>query len=344
MLFRHHRKMASSTKTQISIARLRSTLTGFRKLRILVVGDLMLDEFIYGRVSRISPEAPVPVVHVERELAYPGGAANVARNLAAIGIHAELSGGIGQDPAGQKLLTLLRHGKIGTSGICRSSKFPTILKTRILARQQQVVRVDREEPAHLTPKERQAVLKKALDVLPRCDAVILEDYGKGLFDQPLVDALLAAAQKKGVPTAVDPNIHNPLDWHGATLVKPNRVEAFGAIGQPDSSRPEDWMAAGEELLLRWSCRYLLLTLGEHGMILFQPHARPFAIPSRAQEVYDVSGAGDTVISLLAAGLAAGLKGPAAAEMANLAAGVVVGKLGTATVSPAELIRAARHHG
>ena len=343
-MFRHHHDMASYAKTHLPLGRLKSTLASFRKLRVLVVGDLMLDEFIYGRVSRISPEAPVPVVHVEREKAYPGGAANVARNLAALGIHAELSGGIGQDPAGERLLTLLRHGKIGTSGICRSNKFPTILKTRILARQQQVVRVDREEPSQLTPKEREAVLKKALHVLPRCDAVILEDYGKGLFDQAFVEALLTAAQKKGIPTAIDPNIHNPLDWHGATLVKPNRLEAFGAIGQPDSSRPEDWLAAGEELLLRWSCRHLLLTLGEHGMILFQPHTRPFAIPSRAQEVYDVSGAGDTVITLLAAGLAAGLSGPAAAEIANLAAGIVVGKLGTATVTPAELIDAARHHG
>lgn len=261
-------------EVNLSPAKLRSALTRFRRVRVLVVGDLMLDEFIYGRVSRISPEAPVPVVHVEREQAYPGGAANVARNLAALGIHAELSGGIGQDAAGQRLLALLRHGKIGTSGVCRSNKFPTILKTRILARQQQVVRVDREEPTHLTEKERDAVLRKALHVLPRCHAVVLEDYGKGLFDQTFVNTLLLAAQKKGIPTAVDPNIHNPLDWNGATLVKPNRIEAFGALGQPDSSRPQDWIAAGEELLLRWSCQYLLLTLGEHGMILFRHHHAP----------------------------------------------------------------------
>jgi D-beta-D-heptose 7-phosphate kinase/D-beta-D-heptose 1-phosphate adenosyltransferase len=188
------------------------------------------------------------------------------------------------------------------------------------------------------------VLKKALQVLPRCHALILEDYGKGLFDQELVDSLLTAARKKGVPTAVDPNIHNPLNWNGATLVKPNRLEAFGALGQPDSARPEDWIAAGEELLLRWGCHYLLLTLGENGMILFQPDHPPFSIPSRAREVYDVSGAGDTVISLLASALAAGLPGNVAAELANLGAGIVVGKLGTATVTPAELIDAARHHG
>ena len=331
-------------EVNLSPAKLKSALTRFRRVRVLVVGDLMLDEFIYGRVSRISPEAPVPVVHVEREQAYPGGAANVARNLAALGIHAELSGGIGQDAAGQRLLGLLRHGKIGTSGVCRSNKFPTILKTRILARQQQVVRVDREEPTHLTDKERDAVLRKALHVLPRCHAVVLEDYGKGLFDQTFVNTLLIAAQKKGIPTAVDPNIHNPLDWNGATLVKPNRVEAFGALGQPDSSRPQDWIAAGEELLLRWSCRYLLLTLGEHGMILFRHQHAPLRIPSRAREVYDVSGAGDTVISLLAAGLATGLPGHITAELANLGAGIVVGKLGTATVTAAELIDAARHHG
>ena len=336
--------MPSHTKLRISPNLLRPALRRFQRLRILVVGDLMLDEFIYGRVSRISPEAPVPVVHVEKESAYPGGAANVARNLASLGIHAELSGGIGQDEAGQQLLHLLRHGKIGVSGICRSSKFPTIRKTRILARQQQVVRVDREEPNRLTQKERDAVLRKALQVLPRCDAMILEDYGKGLFDQPLVDALLEAAHAKKIPTAIDPNIHNPLQWNGATLVKPNRTEAFGALGRPDSADPKDWTAAGEELLLKWSCQHLLLTLGEHGMILFQPHQKPYAIPSRAREVYDVSGAGDTVVSLLAAGLGAGLRGDLSAEIANLAAGIVVGKLGTATVKTQEIIEASRNHG
>ncbi|MCX6935607.1 MAG: D-glycero-beta-D-manno-heptose-7-phosphate kinase [Verrucomicrobia bacterium] len=336
--------MPDSTQIHLSPSRLRTALARFRRLRILVVGDLMLDEFIYGRVSRISPEAPVPVVHVEKEKAYPGGAANVGRNLAAIGIHAELSGGIGQDSAGQRLLGLLRHSKIGTSGICRSRKFPTILKTRILARQQQVVRVDREEPSHLSPKERNAVLRKALQVLPRCDAVILEDYGKGLFDQPFVDELLQAARKHKIPSAVDPNIHNSLHWNGATLVKPNRAEAFSALAQPDSSNPKDWIAAGEELLVRWSCQHLLLTLGEHGMILFQPNEKPYSIPSRAREVYDVSGAGDTVISLLAAGLAAGLTGQISSELANLAAGIVVGKLGTATVTPEEILEAARNHG
>lgn len=304
----------------------------------------MLDEFIYGRVSRISPEAPVPVVHVEKESAYPGGAANVGRNLAALGIHCELGGGIGRDAAGNRLLSLLRHGKIGTSGIRQSGRFPTILKTRILARQQQVVRVDREEPAHLTAQERKAILDKTLRILPRCHALVLEDYGKGLFDQSFVDSLLQAAQKHKIPSLVDPNLHNPLHWHGATLVKPNRVEAFAALGQPDSAKPEDWRSAGEELLVRWGCPYLLLTLGEHGMILFQPDTKPHAIPSRAREVYDVSGAGDTAVALLAAGLAVGLSGKLAAELANLAAGIVIGKLGTATVTGSEILEAARTHG
>ncbi len=336
--------MPLSSQVHLSPARLKSALARLRRLRILVVGDLMLDEFIYGRVSRISPEAPVPVVHVEKEVAYPGGSANVGRNLASLGIHAELSGSIGRDAAGDRLRQLLRHAKIGTSGLCPSPAFPTIRKTRVLARQQQVVRVDRESPEHLTAKERAAVLKKSLSLLPRCQAVILEDYGKGLFDQEFVETLLTAAQKNKIPSLVDPNIHNPLHWEGATLVKPNRSEAFGALGQPDSNRKEDWLSAGEELLLRWSCRYLLLTLGEHGMILFQAHHAPLFIPSCAREVYDVSGAGDTVISLLAAGLATGLSGRFTAELANLGAGIVVGKLGTATVTPTELMQAARHHG
>ena len=309
-----------------------------------MVGDLMLDEFIYGRVSRISPEAPVPVVHVEKETTYPGGAANVARNLAALGIHAELGGGIGHDEAGTKLLGLLRHGKIGTSGIARFSSYPTIVKTRVLARQQQVVRVDREEPGRLTAQNRTAILQKVLRLLPRCHALILEDYGKGLFDQAFADHLLEAAHQHSIPSAVDPNVHNPLDWRGATLVKPNRLEAFGALGLPDSNKPEDWTEVGTELLVNWSCQNLLLTLGEHGMILFRPGQKPHRIPSRAREVYDVSGAGDTAISLLAAGLGAGLSGLVSAELANLAAGIVVGKLGTATVTSNEILEASRRHG
>jgi len=336
--------MGDVIQMHLTPARLKTTLRRFQQLKVLVVGDLMLDEFIYGRVSRISPEAPVPVVHVEKEVSYPGGSANVGRNLASLCVHAELSGTIGADESGTRLLQLLRHGKIGTTGICRSKKFPTIRKTRVLARHQQVVRVDRESPDHISDKERQAVLKKTLALLPRCDALILEDYGKGLFDQNFVDALLSHAAEKGVPTLVDPNLHNPLHWGGATLVKPNRLEAFGALGRPDSGRREDWISAGEELLIRWSCRYLLLTLGEHGMILFQPGEKPYPIASRAREVYDVSGAGDTVISVLAAGLASGLSGTIVSELANLAAGIVVAKLGTATVSPDEILEAARHHG
>lgn len=328
----------------LSPVKLRSSLSRFRRLRILVVGDLMLDEFIYGKVSRISPEAPVPVVQVEKELSFPGGSANVGRNLASLGVRTELGGAIGRDTSGDRLLRLLRHERIGTSGVCRSSLFSTIRKTRILARHQQIVRVDRETPDHLPAKERGLILRKILQILPRCDALILEDYGKGLFDQNFVDALLLAASELGIPSLVDPNIHNPLHWGGATLVKPNRLEAFGALGRPDSNRKEDWLSAGEELLVRWSSRYLLLTLGEHGMILFQPGEKPYPIASRAREVYDVSGAGDTVIAVLAAGLAAGLQGPIASELANLAAGIVVAKLGTATVSPQEILEAARYHG
>lgn len=328
----------------LSPVKLRATLARFRRLRILVVGDLMLDEFIYGKVSRISPEAPVPVVQVEKEISYPGGSANVGRNLASLGVHAELSGAVGQDSAGDRLLNLLRHEKIGTSGISRSPVFHTIRKTRVLARHQQVVRVDRETPDHFSSQERSRILKKILRLLPRCDALILEDYGKGLFDQDFVDALLTSAAEQEIPSLVDPNIHNPLHWGGATLVKPNRLEAFGALGRPDSNRKEDWLSAGEELLVRWSTRYLLLTLGEHGMMLFRPGEKPYPIASRAREVYDVSGAGDTVIAVLAAGLAAGLSGPVTSELANLAAGIVVAKLGTATVSPQEILEAARHHG
>lgn len=320
-----------------SARQLQSAIARMRRRRILVIGDVMLDRFVRGKVSRISPEAPVPVVHVTEETAHAGGAANVARNLAEFGIRASVCGVTGDDPAGRELTTLLRQGGIDTSGLITEPSIPTIVKTRIFARQQQVVRVDWEQPLTLGPRRLAALRAHLRRAIPAHDAVILEDYGKGLLTQELFDFIAATAAWAGKPVAVDPNIHNLLDYAGATVLKPNRLEAAAAVGLPSIDSLTDATAAGATLAHRWSLPLVLLTLGEEGMLLFQEGAKPFHTPTRAREVFDVSGAGDTVIAFFTAALAAGLPPTAAADLANHAAGVVVGKLGTATVSPAELI-------
>jgi D-glycero-beta-D-manno-heptose-7-phosphate kinase len=321
------------TRQKIKLA-----LGRMQQVRILVMGDLMLDEFIWGKVHRISPEAPVPVVRITKESAYPGGAANVARNLADFGIGSTMCGLIGRDHQAKKLSRLLHEAHISTRGIIASSQMPTIVKTRIIAMHQQVVRVDREVHHNLDKKDLQRLLPFLRKTVPQIDAVIIEDYGKGFITQALVDQVVALALKHKKIVAVDPNPENPLDWSGVTLVKPNRQEAFAVTGMPFSEEPEQLCKAGELLLKKWRIPNLLITLGEDGMILFHPPAKPYHTPTRAREVFDVSGAGDTAIAFFTAALAAGFSASESAFIANHAAGVVVGKLGTATVSPAELQR------
>jgi len=324
--------------------RIREHIAAMQRQRIMVIGDLMLDEYIWGKVSRISPEAPVPVVHVTRENSYPGGAANVARNLAEFGITTSMFGLAGRDFNGHKLVKLLTAARIDAQGILLSGLFHTIVKTRIIARNQQVVRVDREERNTLkTPELRR--LASILDKrIPQASAVVIEDYGKGLITQELVDHVLRLAQLHKVIVTVDPNPANPLVWRGATLIKPNRQEAFAVLGVPYQEEHEALEKAGEALLEKWQVPYLLITLGEDGMLLFHPPNRPYHSPTRAREVYDVSGAGDTAIAFLTAALAAGISAEEATEIANHAAGIVVGKLGTATVAEEELIRSYAENG
>ncbi|MBN1466581.1 D-glycero-beta-D-manno-heptose-7-phosphate kinase [candidate division KSB1 bacterium] len=298
----------------------------------------MLDEFIWGNVHRISPEAPVPVVQVTSESAFPGGAANVARNLADFGASAILGGVIGRDANGDRLLNSLKASGICTDAILSMQDFDTIVKTRIIARHQQMVRVDREKKHKFSPPETDELFGRLEEIIQRVDAIILEDYGKGFISQPLVDHVITLAANHAKIVTVDPNPNNPLDWAGAALVKPNRKEACTATGLPFEEEEQDILEIGEILLKKWRVRSLLITLGEEGMLLFDPPALPYHIPTRAQEVYDVSGAGDTVIAFHTMALAAGLPGIHAAEIANHAAGVVVGKLGTATLTPEELCK------
>ncbi len=323
--------------------RIQHLLDQARKLRLLVVGDVMLDEFVWGRVSRISPEAPVPVVEVQSESSYPGGAANVARNLRLFCNSVQISGIVGKDGPAGRLRALLDEEGISTDGLIAAEDFQTIVKTRIIARQQQVVRVDRETRRPMAPETIDAACERLKALLAETDAVIFEDYGKGFLNQELVDRVTEmAADGRRILTA-DPNPGNPLHWHGVTTLKPNRAEAFAMAGRADPGAADEprkdaaLLETGAALLGKFKIPTLLITLGEHGMMLFDREKPPYHTPTRAQEVFDVSGAGDTAIALFTLALSAGATSEEAAEISNHASGVVVGKLGTATLTPDELL-------
>ncbi len=311
--------------------------------RVLVIGDLMLDEFVWGKVGRISPEAPVPVVEVTGESFYPGGAANVARNLREFVDGASVVGLIGNDRGGQQLRDLLERCNIATDVLIADPDFATIVKTRIIARQQQVVRVDREKIRPPGEAQVESVIQKIQAQLDKIDAIIFEDYGKGFLSGALVAQVSKLAASAGKIVTADPNPHHQVEWRNMTAVKPNRNEAFIAAGIPWSD-PADSAAddqallnVGRILLEKWDTRYLLITLGEQGMMLFERDAPSHYIPTRARQVFDVSGAGDTAIALFTLALCCEASAREAAEIANHASAVVVGKLGTATVTREELI-------
>ncbi|HEY5752260.1 MAG TPA: PfkB family carbohydrate kinase [Chthoniobacterales bacterium] len=330
-------------------ARLQTLLNQFASKRILVIGDVMLDEFIWGRVARISPEAPVPVVEVTGESFYPGGAANVARNLKEFCDDARVMGLIGTGGNSGRLRKLLEDLGINVSSLIQEENFRTIVKTRIIARQQQVVRVDRESRIPLTKERVNAALTALKVALPEIDAVIFEDYAKGFLTDDFIEPATELINAAGLVVTADPNPKNRVSWQNLTAIKPNRTEAFQAAGIPESDptdRPlEDdaFLEVGAKLLEKWGARFLLITLGEHGMVLFDRDNPPYHIPTRAREVYDVSGAGDTAIALFTLALSAGATAREAADISNHAASVVVGKLGTATLSPQELIASFANH-
>ena len=316
----------------------------FSESRVLVIGDLILDQFVWGRVSRISPEAPVPVVEVDRETQYPGGAANVARNLREFTPHTSVLGMIGTDPDAHTLKRLLADEGIHIDGVQQDPEYHTIVKTRIIARHQQVVRVDRERKLSPTQAQFDRAIASIEGMLPHLDAVIVEDYGKGLIQQGFADEITTRVRAAGKLLAIDPSPQNPLRWHGASIMKPNRSEAFACAGLPPSE-PVDpvgkdgaVLEVGRILIEKWECEILLITLGEQGMMLFRPGEAPCHTPTRAKEVFDVSGAGDTAVALFMLALTAGATAVEAAEISNHASGIVVGKLGTATVNAAELHR------
>jgi D-beta-D-heptose 7-phosphate kinase/D-beta-D-heptose 1-phosphate adenosyltransferase len=322
--------------------RLKEILARARTKRLLVVGDLMLDEFVWGKVGRISPEAPVPVVEVTGESFYPGGAANVARNLREFTGKVAVVGLFGSDRGGRQLRDLLAEQKIDTANAIEDPDFSTIVKTRIIARNQQIVRVDREQLRSPSPAQVARVVGKLRSLIAKTDAVIFEDYGKGFLSADLVREISERAFAAGKIVTADPNPHHPVEWKNLTAVKPNRNEAFLAaglpwsdpVGTPGNDKP--LLRAGEILLEKWQTELVLITLGEQGMMLFERSRKPHHIPTKAQQVFDVSGAGDTAIALFTLALCAQATPGEAAEIANHGSAVVVGKVGTATVTPEEL--------
>ena len=330
-------------QTEPTNHRFQELIQRFAGTRVLAIGDLMLDEFIWGRVSRISPEAPVPVVNVTGESYYPGGAANVARNLREFTGETAVAGITGADPRGGQLIELLELSGIRTDGVLQDAAALTTVKTRVIARNQQVVRVDRERKLALSGEQHAQLGRYLASAIAETDGIVVADYGKGFLSQPLADEICRLARLHKKVLAVDPHPHTALVWSGATIIKPNRTELFLAAGRPITEPVEPvcqdaaLIEAATRVLQQWQPKSLLVTLAEQGMLLLEPGAEPRHLTARAREVFDVSGAGDTAIAVLTLGLAAGGTAQEAAELANRASGIVVGKVGTATVTPAELL-------
>lgn len=324
---------------RLTTERLKGLLDAVPRVRVLVVGDLMLDTYLRGSASRISPEAPVPVVHVDEEWRALGGAANVVANVRALGAACAAVGCVGADPAGQALVDELSALDVDASGVHVSRDRPTTQKTRVMARQHQVARYDRESDVALEPADVEAVVAAIDRLAPDVDVIILEDYDKGLLVPAVIDAALAAAAARDLPVAVDPKSRHFFDYPGATVFKPNRAELAGALRAPVLPDDAEWM---ERTRRHLQCANLLVTLGEDGMVLMTEGGEHLRIPTVARSVYDVSGAGDTVITTVALLLAAGATMEEAAIAANHAAGIEVGKAGVTTIAPAELLDAVRH--
>ena len=307
---------------------------------MLVVGDIMLDVYLRGSASRISPEAPVPVVRVVAEDFALGGAANVAMNVVSLGASCAVVGCVGRDRAGQELLDDLSSYGIDAQAVQQVSQRPTTVKTRVMVRRQQVARYDREGEQDLTPEEAAPLIASVTEQIVRADAVVLEDYNKGVLIPAVITAAIDRAAALGKPVIVDPKFRHFFAYGGATVFKPNLAELSAAMrgaAQPEDSK---WLAETRAVL---GCEHLLVTLGEDGMALVTSDGEYVRIPTMARSVYDVSGAGDTVVATLAVTLAAGATMTEAAILANHAAGIEVGKAGVAAVSADELRDVVREH-
>jgi D-beta-D-heptose 7-phosphate kinase/D-beta-D-heptose 1-phosphate adenosyltransferase len=315
------------------IARLMSSRT------IVVYGDVMLDEFVWGDVTRISPEAPVPVVDIRRESVHLGGAANVLANLLALGARASVVGVIGQDQAGERLRAELERGA-GMEGagemLVVDESRPSTIKTRIIAHSQLVVRADRERRTPVEAAIEDRLINVLRGALREADAFVVSDYEKGAVTPRVLAEVLPAAYERGMPVLVDPKIRNFLSYRPATLITPNHHEALRLTNTEDPT-DEGLKRAGQLIRERLDCESVLITRGERGMMLLEKEREPVYVETAAREVYDVTGAGDTVIATLSAALSAGASMLEAAILANHAAGIVVGKVGTATATAEEIV-------
>lgn len=308
----------------------------FPGTKICVIGDLMVDRFIRGKVSRISPEAPVPVVHVKEEVDLPGGAGNVMMNLAALKAEVTCCSVLGNDEAGDNLVQRFKDLGIRTDGVRRDATRTTSIKTRVIAEHQQVVRFDRETVQNISPVLQKEFEESLPEVIRESDGVILSDYGKGMVCKSVLSVAIAAANKFKKPICVDPKVEHFQSYKKVTCITPNLSEAKGGMHRVKADSQEEVLQLGKDILKTLNSESVLITQGEGGMTLFEKKGAVTHIPAKAQEVYDVTGAGDTVISVLTLALACGTSLVEAATLSNLAAGIVIGKLGTATVSSAEL--------
>jgi D-glycero-beta-D-manno-heptose-7-phosphate kinase len=338
MMDRSRRKQSKGSAP----ASLQRHIERFPEAAVLVVGDLMLDHYIWGKVSRISPEAPVPVVHVDSESWQLGGASNVYNNIVSLGGRTEICGVVGVDEGGRRLLEALRTRRAGRGGLVVDAERPTTTKTRVVAHSQQVVRFDVEQRTEIPPASQRRILRQIESRLTDISCVVVSDYAKGVVTSTLMAELVRLTTGRRIPLVVDPKVEHFSYYKGVTVVTPNHLEAAqaaGVHGEDDRAVSE----AGETIRQRLGCRSVLVTRGERGMSLFESDATSLHIPTTARQVYDVTGAGDTVVATLALALATGASFKDAAVLANHAAGIVVGMVGTATVTPQQLAEALTAH-
>ena len=315
---------------------LTDSVSRFPDHTILVVGDLMLDVFVWGEVRRISPEAPVPVVEVREETRLLGGTANVVHNVAALGAKTLVTGVIGSDFAGQQLAKLFQEVCVTTDGLVVEPDRPTTVKTRIIAQSQQVVRFDRERHGPISGEARERVLGYIRENLARIDGVIISDYAKGMITHDLMDAVRTITAAARIPVIVDPKVQHADLYRNVTMITPNHHEASRMSGI-EIVDEASLARAGRALLNKLQCKTVLITRGKEGMTLFHRDGQVVHIPTVARRVFDVTGAGDTVIAAITLGVISGLAVEEAALLANLAAGIVVGEVGTAVVSAERLL-------
>jgi D-beta-D-heptose 7-phosphate kinase/D-beta-D-heptose 1-phosphate adenosyltransferase len=311
-------------------------VASFAAVKVLIVGDLMLDQYWWGTVDRISPEAPVPVVRLDQVTLAAGGAANVAANVSGLGAEPLLIGMVGKDGDSQLLIDHLASRNIAADHLARSER-PTSIKTRIVAHSQHVVRVDRESSSQLTADEEAAIIDSIEQAISRADIVVLSDYAKGTLTDRVLRSTIDSAAKRGIPVLVDPKGKDFSKYRGASILTPNRREALEAC-RMDGIEPDATAIAGSRLIDDLDLESLVITEGERGMTLFEKDKTPVNLKAAAHEIYDVTGAGDTVIACLAVAIAAGMSRLDAVDLANMAAGIVVEQVGTTAISIESLVQ------